>query len=178
MAFDDSTIGPVAGTQFGGGHGAAGPALPPASNDEERPAPRRRLDDVELTEPRRAALRLLRERILERTRLELELPRGAAVTFAAPGAPDRADVFVGRLLSDQNLLAARRRDRWEAERVDAALETGMTEGLAETLELLHDLDELDAESWGLVNSVLDEFHRKVVSASGEPYEPPNLADLD
>jgi hypothetical protein len=162
----EGQIGPIARSQFGGGHAAG--ATPgggaPAGGSEPR-STRIPLDDVVLTEPRFAALRLLRQRVLERTREALELPRttAPAVVFAdAPGP--RADVFVGRLLSEQHLLAARRHDTWSEPRIAAALEEGITSGTAETLEVLHDVGRLDADTWGLLCGVLDEFHRKVDAA--------------
>lgn len=164
----DGTIGPVARASFnGGGQGGTGPHGGAVPGEPEARKPRPRLDEVVLTEPGRAALSLLRQRILERTRRELELPRGAAPAFVAPTSQHRADLFVGRLLSDQNMLASRRRETWPAERVDAALETAMTDGTEETLQVLHELGELDDASWGLVCSVLDEFHSKVMRARGE-----------
>ena len=125
-------------------------------------------DTVELTEPHRAALRLLRERVLENTRLELELPRDLHphIQFARiPGEQPR--VFLGRLLSDQNLLASKRRGEWLDSAVDAALEEGLLQGMNETLEILHDLDRLDSETWRLVCSVLDDFYRRVGQVSPE-----------
>ena len=118
-----------------------------------------------LTEPRLATLRLLRQRILARTRRELDLPNHAppGIEFAGGGSSD-ATVFVGRLLSDQNLLAGSRRAAWEPARVALALENGMTDGLSETLEVLHEVGELDADAWQLVCGVLEEFERKVCAA--------------
>lgn len=170
----EGEIQPVGRSQWGGGHGASG-AGGSRPEDAEPPLPSRRpLDDVVLSEPHRATLDLLRHRILDRTRRELELTKhgGPGIEFAAREAPGAA-AFVGRLLSDQNLLAAPRRGVWSGARVDAALEQGMTEGLAETLEVLHEVGELDAENWQLVCSVLEEFQRKVCSVSQA--EPPPTA---
>ena len=163
VAVDQSDIRPVEGGVFGGGHGGGEGA--PARNPE--PGARqlgRRLDQVHLTEPRLATLRLLRERILENTRLYLDLPRTPGGPRFALGDPDRADLFVGRLLSDQNLLASRRGGAWPPQQIRSALLEGMIQGLAETLEILFELDELNQTSWNLVSDVLKVFHRKVESA--------------
>ncbi len=167
MAYDDE-IRPAARTQFGGGHGGTHvPGGRRADQAESTPPPRRRLDEVELTEPHRVALRLLRSRVLELTRERLELTRATEphIEFA-PSLGRQADVFVGRLLSDQNLMAAGRRQEWPAERLAQALEDGMTDGLAETLEVLDEVGKLDAETWGLVCGVLEAFQRKVMAAGG------------
>ena len=159
-------IGPVHGSKFGGGYGTGGYGGAAAEPDAAAPkARRRRLDQVVLTKPRKAALRLLRERILEATRQALDSPGSRPQQFGFAASPvDSAEVYVGRLLSEQNMLAAPRREQWPEHRVAAALETGMTDGLAETMDILHDVGELDAESWGLVCGVLEEFQRKVSAA--------------
>ena len=155
-------IGPVGGTRFGGGHGAPGYGGPTSGRPETTPHPP--LDEVALTAPRRAALSLLRERVLEATRVQLELPaRHPGIEFAAHPS-DSVEVFVGRLLSGQNLLAAQRRDAWPEAAVASALENGLNDGLAETLEILDDVGELDVETWRLLCGVLEEFRRKVCAA--------------
>ncbi len=161
---DQGDIRPVQGTVFAGGHAGGDGTRPRAQGARPKP-PRQSLDQVHLTAPRLATLRLLRERVLENTRLHLDLPR-------SPGGPhfivrevERADLFVGLLLSDQNLLASHRGSTWPPHQIRNAMEQGMTQGLAETLEILHELDELDETSWNLVCDVLSAYHRKVDSAS-------------
>ena len=134
----------------------------------------RRLDGIELTEPRIATLRLLRHRVLEQTRKALRLPRSSSLHIEwSPGPADRAEVFVGRLLSDQNLLAGKRRGHWDSAQLDAALEEGMTNGLSETLDILEDIRELDEEAWDFVCGVMEEFQRKVGIAVGGLGEEPS-----
>jgi hypothetical protein len=135
---------------------------PGKQGEPSRAAPRRRFDAVELTAPAQAALRLLRERVLDSTRQALELPRpgSCAIHFAEPPL-QRTEAFLGRLLSDQNLLAAPRRGRWPDARIDACLVGAMNRGVEQTLGVLHDLDALDETTWRLVVEVLDEFERKV-----------------
>lgn len=160
---EEGDIRAVQSTLFGGGH-----SVPegPRWAQGRRPGPeKRRLDQAEFTAPRRATLRLLRERILENTRLALELRDNYTGPRFITREVERADLFVSRLLSDQNLLASRRGGDWSPARIRHALEQGMTQGMSETLEILHELDELDETSWALVCDILDAFHRKVDSAS-------------
>lgn len=117
-----------------------------------------------LTRPGTVALNLLRERVLEATRQHLELPRVRGAAGFTPSLGDEAEVYVGRLLSEQNVLAAQRRGDWSEDRVAAAVEAGMNDGLGETLDILHELGELDTATWQLVCGVLEEFQRKVASA--------------
>ena len=128
---------------------------------------RRGLDEVRLTPPVEVTLRLLRERILERTRQALSLPvdrRTLGAFVAAPG--DGTEQIVGRLISEQNWLAGRRRAEWGEARVAAALQEGTTRGLEETIEILEDLGELDAQTWELIGAVTDEMHRKLFGSGG------------
>ncbi len=162
---EEGDIRAVQSTVFGGGHTA--PEGPRWAQGRRPGSEKKRLDQVEFTEPRRATLRLLRERILENTRLALELRDNYTGPRFITREVDRADLFVSRLLSDQNLLASRRGGDWSPQRIRDALETGMTHGMAQTLEILFELDELDETSWDLVCDVLNAFHRKVESASGE-----------
>ena len=160
---EEGDIRAVQSTVFGGGHA---PQEGPRWAQGRRPGPeKKRLDHVEFTKPRRATLRLLRERILENTRLALELQENYTGPQFITREVERADLFVSRLLSDQNLLASRRGGDWSPALIRYALEQGMTQGMSETLEILFELDELDETSWALVCDILDAFHRKVESAS-------------
>lgn len=159
---EEGDIRAVQSTVFGGGHGVP---EGPGWAQGRRPGPeKKRLDQVQFTEPRRATLQLLRERILENTRVALDLPDNYTGPRFITREVERAGLFVNRLLSDQNLLASRRGGDWSPEQIRDALETGMTLGMAETLEILFELDELDETSWALVCDILDAFHRKVESA--------------
>ncbi len=148
-----------------------GGSKPPAN---EAPTERPITDQVDLTTPHHAALRLLRERVLEVTRKELQLSREACNQqhFAAPPAA-HAEVFVGRLISSQNLMAGQRRGKWSNQRIDTAMKDGMVQGTEETLEILFELDDLDADTWSLIGAVLHEFHRKVLAAMDLP-QPPSV----
>ena len=124
--------------------------------------PLERQDVVELTEPHQAALRLLRERILENTRVALELTKRESeqFRFARIPASDRG-VFLGQLISDQNTMASLRRREWLPARVDAALENGLVLGTSEATEILHELKALDVFTWRMICSVLDEYYSRI-----------------
>ena len=123
---------------------------------------RARADSVELTTPHRAALRLLRERILENTRLALDLPRRSAERFHFAQMPaKKPSDTLDRLLSDQSILASERRRVWPTDRIDEALELGLVQGTADTMQILFELDELDVVVWQLVSAVIDEYYRRL-----------------
>lgn len=147
----------------GWGGAAPGPRRP---SEEPGDGPVEEADDqVVLHRPTHTTLALLRERVLEATRRALGVPRDSQTPVFAAGTHPSAEQVLGRILSEQNLLASRRRGDWSLKRIDAALEEGMVSGTAETLEVLDELGELDAQSWGLVCAVLHAFHRKVEEAA-------------
>jgi hypothetical protein len=139
------------------------PRRDPGQRPSARGAPGE-TDRIELTADGLVALALLRERVLDATRRALEVGPGEPVPHFAiePQAPIRD--WVGRLLSDQNLLAARRRAAWPAARVDRALEQGLRDGIADALDILHALDRLDPRAWESVTAVLAELERKLGAA--------------
>ena len=158
-------VGPIGTSSFGGGPSRGWPSSRGGVHGKEGRPRRPALDQVELTEPNRATLLLLRERVLENTRTELGLERDPSVFRFAHHLPaSSAADFVGRLLSDQNVLAGQRRSAWPPREIAGALERGTTQGVEETMQILYELEKLDEESWGLVCDVLDEFHRKVLAA--------------
>ena len=119
---------------------------------------RRVFDEVALTEPRQAMMRLIRQRVLENTRLALGLERRDGPNFALPPT-GFVEAYIGRLLGEQTALAGGRAD-WEEDRLGAALEEGLMQGLMETLDILYELDELDEAAWSLVCGVQEEFYRR------------------
>ena len=160
---DHAEIGPVGASHFGATQGGSYFPLRRAALEARREA---RGDTVELTEPHMAAFRLLRERVLENTRLALGLPRNAVGQYPFARIPgDRVKVFLGRLISDQNLLAGKRRGTWLDGAIRKAIEESLIQGLQETLEILYELDELDLDIWRLVCSVIDAYYEKMMSVS-------------
>ena len=167
---DHAEIGPVGASHFGTAQSGSYFPLRRAALAARREAGR---DSVQLTEPHMAAFRLLRERVLENTRLALGLPRNAIGQYPFARIPgDRVQVFLGRLISDQNLLAGKRRGTWLGSAICKAIEESLVQGIEETLEILYELDELDLDIWRLVSSVIDAYYEKVVSIS-----PKELHDL-
>lgn len=156
-------VGPVERLLFGRARRRQEKKREPPSRFRRR---RRGLDEVRLSAPLEVTLRLLRERVLEGTRRALELPADVkAPQTLTPTPQDSTERLVGKLISEQNWLAARRRAEWGEERVAAALQEGTTRGLEETLEILEDLGELDEATWELLGAVTDELHRKLFRAS-------------
>lgn len=155
-------LGSIGQTHFDHRGGSAW--TPPSLRDpQQQPAADRPVgDEVQLSRPEELALQLLRERVLEHSRRALGLDRPQISFVAGPLTP--MESFVGRLISDQNLLAARRCGHWSVGRIQRAQEEGMTSGLEETLQILLELDELDEQSWGKISSALAEFQRKIQSA--------------
>ena len=52
--------------------------------------------------------------------------------------------------------------------IAAALADGMDQGVAETLQILYELEELDEESWRLICGILEEIQRKVDRSAAAP----------
>ena len=137
-------------------------ATEPARHDQSRSE----RDSVQLTSPQPAVLALLRERVLACTLRALGVaaePRGEP-RFALPSTPS-LEVFVGRLFSEQNLLASRSRPHWSLERIHLAQERGFADGFAETMDILEDVHGLGEAAWTLLSAVLAEFQRKLASAA-------------
>jgi len=118
---------------------------------------------VLLTSPPVALRRLIRERVLTATRRALGCDRhGPGFHVAQPSVQpgdvafaegQDVDQFAGRLLSEQHLLAAHRAGEWGVEQVHAAMDRALDDGLAQVLDLLHELDDLDETAWRTVVAV-------------------------
>jgi hypothetical protein len=149
--------------------GTPGGGPPPAARSRPREESPARGDEFAASDPRHGVLALLGQRILEATRRALELPDGPTrgePRFAQAPAPS-IEVWVGRLFSEQNLLASRGRPDWPLVRIHAAQERGFTDGFAETTEILEDVHGLDDAAWALLSAVLAEFHRKLANAAAD-----------
>lgn len=117
------------------------------------------------------ALRLLRERVLARTRRQLELDDSIAVPlFAELVEGEPVPEFLGRLLSAQNQLAGRRAGVWPGARIRQGLVLALHEGANETVELLTADGEHVVDAVAVVFEVLAEFGRRV-AALGETGAP-------
>jgi len=150
---------PVANTSgFAGHQPAQVVAAPrtPAAND--RPA----TDSVALHRAATVARDLLRERVLAHTRTGLQLGDGEAPPeFAEVRHNEPAPLFLGRLLSAQNQLAARRALTWPSLRVRACLDEALRAGVAEVLEMLALLALAEADAVGFVRDVMAEYERRL-----------------
>lgn len=129
----------------------------PRQAPRDAPPPPAAGDRIELSAGETAALQLLRERVLARTRQQLELPE-------ATPAPNFADLegrslhgYLGRLLSAQNLLAGARAGQWPPDRIRSAIAAAFTGGAVETLELLAAVGKLDEAAHELLAELLADF---------------------
>lgn len=149
-----------------------------------RPAPREQgsqpsADRVSLEPAVSLARRLLRERVLARTRARLELDDASAgPEFAEVLDCETLTAFLGRLLSAQNQLAARRAGTWPAPRVRRCLDAALQAGAAETLELLAAQGHDDASAVAVVVDVLAEYGRRLAALAAPPHQGEAPAAVD
>lgn len=136
------SLRPAAPASAVGGFAGRAPGQWPEQQPRQRerePRPADAADEVSLSlgHGAAAARRLLRERVLVRTREQLEL--GGAETPVGPAFAEQVETetvaaFVGRLMSAQNQLAAARAGVWEPARLRASLDAALRRGLEEALE--------------------------------------------
>ncbi len=122
-------------------------------------------DRIELSDPERAALALIRERVLGHTRIELRCTAAAAAATPhfVPDPHPTPGRFVSELLAEQNAVGALRREEWGVERVERRIAAATQRGVTEAIEILEELDRLDADGWDLIAAVLAELGRKITS---------------
>ncbi|MBL9078796.1 MAG: hypothetical protein JNL08_14915 [Planctomycetes bacterium] len=115
--------------------------------------------------------RLLRERVLACTRQQLELgDTGALPEFAEVLEGEPIAAFLGRLLSAQNLLAARRAGEWPEARVRGCLDAALQAGADEALDVLAATG-ADPAGLMVVTEVLAEYGRRLAALAGETQGP-------
>ena len=157
-------------TPVTGAGGFAGRA--PAQRHEQRGAsapsePERAADRVDVDAAVAVARRVLRERVLARTRERLELGDGVqAPEFAEAIDAEPVAAFVGRLLSAQNQLAAPRAQPWGSTRVRQALDDALRDGAAEAIELLA-ADPRDPGGAAVVADALAEYARRLAQLAAD-----------
>jgi hypothetical protein len=118
-------------------------------------------DRVELTAPDAAALALLRQRVLAHTLELLALPAlPPAPRFCELGPPS-VEAFLGRLWGEQARLGCAREGEWPQARIDAALREAMTRGVEDALQILGELDQLDAPRWRLLCTALTAWVQRI-----------------
>ncbi|MFN3244810.1 MAG: hypothetical protein ACE37K_25125 [Planctomycetota bacterium] len=121
-------------------------------------------DEVTLHPPETIARRLLRERVLYRTRQRLELRDGEFVpSFAEAVDAEPIAAFLGRLLGAQNQLAALRTVQLSQPELRSRLDLALREGTAEVVEMLsRDGDDAHAlAAVEVVAEVLAEYARRL-----------------
>jgi hypothetical protein len=147
-----------------GGFAGRTPADTQRRSPSREETPARAVDRVSIHGTAAIASRLLRERVLAGTRRLLELDEGA-------GGPEFAEViegepiamFLGRLLSAQNQLAARRLVEWDERRVRRLLDLALHAGAIETLDLLAADGRDDEAGVLIVTEVLSEYGRRLAA---------------
>lgn len=152
---------PVGGMpSYGPPNSSAGRAS--AKLDEVQNEPLR--DAVFLRSGRAFGLRLLRERVLARSRRRLGIPEQAtARTFAEVIDAELAEAFLGRLLSAQNQLAALAAAAAPMQQVRIHLDQALREGVEETLDLLTRERCRDTDALAVVAEVLTAFGNRFAS---------------
>lgn len=124
-------------------------------------------DQVSVAAAATVARRVLRERVLARTRSRLELADDHGLPeFAEAIDSEPAAAFLGRVLSAQNQLAARRAGQWLAPRIRAALDQALREGAQEAIELLT-ADPQHTDGVVVVAEVIAEYARRLAAHAGE-----------
>lgn len=124
----------------------------------------KRRDGVDVHLPESIARRLLRERVLARTRVALGLRDGEFVPrFAEDVDAEPLAAFVGRLLGAQNQLAALRVAELSQPELRVRLDRAMRGGVAEVLEMLsRDVeDEHAVAAVAVVADALAEYGRRL-----------------
>lgn len=145
-----------------GGFAGRTPADTPRRSPSHEDAPLRAADRVSIHGSAAIASRLLRERVLAGTRRVLELEAGTAgPEFAELLEGEPIQAFLGRLLSAQNQLAARRAGEWEERRLRRLLDLALHAGAIETLELLGADGRDDDDGVQIVTAVLAEYGRRL-----------------
>lgn len=119
-------------------------------------------DAVSLHAGRTLGLRLLRERVLARTRQVLGFPAAvASLPFAEITDGEPVAAFLGRLLSAQNLLAGLMAVAAPGAQPRELADAAFRDGAEETLELLTGDDRPDLAALEVVGEVLAEFARRL-----------------
>jgi len=168
MAEEVRSAGPVSTVGGFPGRGTANMPQPHPKKGQAAAEPPRPGDRVNVHGLAADVLRLLRERVLASTRAVLGIDEGtAAPEFAEIFEGEPVPAFLGRLLSAQNQLAARRQavgDRTAAQ-IRSLCDQALAAGAAETLDLLAANPHVDPAGPAIVAEVLAE-HARRISALG------------
>lgn len=158
------------------------PARPEVPSGRQEPGsadaapPRHAADRIEVHAAAQIARRLLRQRVLARTRERLELlDSGGGHEFAEVLDEEPVGAFLGRLLGAQNQLAALRAADWDARRVRGSLDAALRDGIAEVLELLAGDERGYGAGAAVVADVLSEYGRRLALLSDDAGSAPPAA---
>lgn len=152
-----------------GGFAGRSPTFEERQGAPPPPAPPPPGDRVDVEATAAVARRVLRERVLARTREGLQLAEGEhGPEFAEVIETEPVGLFLGRLLSAQNQLASRRVAAWGAPRVRRTLDAALQQGAAEAVELLAADARDDGSAVGVVAEVLDEYGRRLATLAQDP----------
>jgi hypothetical protein len=123
-------------------------------------------DDVVVAVIAVRARRLLRERVLAHTRVALALGEGdgdGQPSFAEAVDDEPVGEFLGRLLSAQNQLAARRAAALGASGTRACLDAALRDGATEAAELLAQDEASGGAGVAVVAAVVEEYARRLAA---------------
>lgn len=124
-------------------------------------------DEVVLAAASGRARRLLRERVLARTRQRLGLGDGEAVhEFAEDVDAESVDAFLGRLLSTQNQLGALRARALGPAPLRAALDGALHDGATEAAEMLAGDAATGGAAVAVIAEVLEAYARRLAAMVG------------
>lgn len=145
------------------------PKDPPRRHASGLPAPAasRPHDEVLVAAASARARRLLRERVLARTRQRLGLEEGeSGHAFAEAVDAESVDDFLGRLLSAQNQLGAFKARELGGVAVRQALDGALRDGASEAAEMLAGDAATGGAAVAVVAEVLEAYARRLAAMVG------------
>jgi hypothetical protein len=130
--------------------------------DAEREQAAAEQDGVELHGVVSMARRMLRERVLARTRESLDLTASEFVPkFAENVDEEPVSAFLGRLIGAQNQIAALRVGQLTSTEIRVRLDRSLRDGISEAMEMLSSEPEDRLAGCEFVANVLAEYSRRI-----------------
>lgn len=163
-----SPVGRTSGFPRPNSHELARRHNPAPSEDEDEARTQTPRDGVSLHCGAALARRLLRERVLSRTRERLELTTGEFLPkFAEDVDKEPVGAFLGRLIGAQNQLAALRVGKLPQPEIRSRLDLALREGIAEAMEMLARDGNDTTAGCEFVGEVLAEYGRRLAELVGD-----------